>query len=57
MANPDLAKLTWFHQEGSYNTRRGRRAIVKMIAAQLGEMGIPPVAGQKSQGEACRRVD
>ena len=40
MANPDLAKLTWFHQEGSYNTRRGRRAIVKMVAAQLGEMGF-----------------
>ena len=40
MANPDLVKLTWLHQEDGYSTRRGRRAIVKMIAGQLGEMGF-----------------
>ena len=40
MANPDLVKLTWLHQEDGYSTRRGRRSIVKMIAGQLGEMGF-----------------
>ena len=40
MANPDIVKLTWRHQEDGYSTRRGRRSIVKMIAGQLGEMGF-----------------
>ena len=40
MPNPDLVKLTWLHQENGYSTRRGRRAIVKMIAGQLAEMGF-----------------
>ena len=40
MANPDLVKLTWLHKEDGYSTRRGRRAIVKMIAGQLGDMGF-----------------
>ena len=40
MANSDLAKLTWRYRENSYSTQRGRRAMVKMIAEQLGEMGF-----------------
>ena len=40
MANGDLVKLTWRHRENSYNTQRARRAIVKMMARQLGDMGF-----------------
>ena len=40
MANGDLVKLTWRHRENGYNTRRTRRAIVKMMARQLGDMGF-----------------
>ena len=40
MANGDLVKLTWRHRENSYNTQRARRAIVKMIAQQLGDLGF-----------------
>ncbi|MDE0205199.1 MAG: integrase domain-containing protein [Candidatus Tectomicrobia bacterium] len=39
MANGDLIKLTWRHRENSYNTQRARRAIVRMMANQLGDMG------------------
>ena len=38
--NPDLVKLTWLHQEDGYSTRRGRRAMVRMISGQLAEMGF-----------------
>ena len=40
MANGDLVKLTWRHRENSYNTQRARRAIVRMMADQLGDMGF-----------------
>ena len=40
MANGDLIKLTYRHRENSYNTQRARRAIVKMMANQLGDMGF-----------------
>ena len=40
MANGDLLKLTWRHRADSYNTQRARRAIVKMMANQLGDMGF-----------------
>ena len=40
MANGDLVKLTWRHRENGYNTQRTRRAIVKMMARQLGDMGF-----------------
>ncbi len=40
MANGDLVKMTWRHRENSYNTQRARRAIVGMIAQQLGDMGF-----------------
>ena len=40
MANGDLVKMTWRHRENSYNTQRARRAIVGMMAQQLGEMGF-----------------
>ena len=40
MANGDLVKLTWRHRENSYNTQRARRAIVRMMARQLGDMGF-----------------
>ena len=40
MANGDLVKLTWRHRENGYNTQRARRAIVKMMARQLGDMGF-----------------
>ena len=40
MANGDMVKLTWRHRENGYNTQRTRRAIVKMMARQLGDMGF-----------------
>ena len=40
MANADLVKLTARHRENSYSTQRGRSAIVKMMAQQLGDMGF-----------------
>ena len=40
MANGDLVRLTWRHRENSYNTQRTRRAIVRMMASQLGDMGF-----------------
>lgn len=40
MANADLVKLTARHRENSYNTQRGRSAIVKMMAQQLADMGF-----------------
>ena len=40
MANADMVKLAVRHRENSYSTQRGRRAIVKMMAEQLGEMGF-----------------
>ena len=40
MANADLVKLTMRYRENSYSTQRGRSAIVKMMAQQLGEMGF-----------------
>ena len=40
MANGDLVRLTYRHRENSYNTQRARRAIVKMMATQLGDMGF-----------------
>ena len=40
MANADLVKLAARHRENSYSTQRGRSAIVKMMANQLGDMGF-----------------
>ena len=40
MANSDLVKLAVRHRENSYGTQRARRAIVKMIARQLSDMGF-----------------
>ena len=40
MANGDLVKLAVRQRENSYSTQRARRAIVKMIARQLGDMGF-----------------
>ncbi|MDE0205518.1 MAG: hypothetical protein OXP66_05775 [Candidatus Tectomicrobia bacterium] len=40
MANGDLVKLSVRHRENSYGTQRARRAIVKMIAQQLNDMGF-----------------
>ena len=40
MANADLVKLAMRQRENSYSTQRARRAIVKMIARQLGDMGF-----------------
>lgn len=40
MANGDLVKLAVRHRENSYGTQRARRAIVKMIAQQLNDMGF-----------------